>query len=323
MLTEKFSNNATTTLNGSIDNSQTTLVVMSGTLFPVTGQFRLLIDSEILIVTSVSGTTYTVTRAAENTTGASHSNGANVLQVFTEGAVNQLVADILQKGAFASLPSAEKAGRLYLSELQLLRDNGTIYDPYGPLFKFKAPVDGDFAWINQLTNADVITTNGGIYLFNQDQTSGEEVVLRKKSLPSAPYQITLGFIPNCNPTCTFFNCGLMLRESSSGKLLCINVINRGGAWKIENDRWLSPTFFSAITIACDMPALGPMVWFRIIDDNTNRTYLYSSNGVNFVKIGSESRTTFITADEVGFYVNNYGPNSSGFESGITVLHWEN
>jgi hypothetical protein len=40
-----------------------------------TSQFRVLVGTEIMIVTNVSGTTFTVTRGAEGTTAASHSSG--------------------------------------------------------------------------------------------------------------------------------------------------------------------------------------------------------------------------------------------------------
>lgn len=60
---EQYANDASTTLNGSINNSQRTLVVTSASLFPTSGDFRIKIESEILKVTGVSGTTFTVARA--------------------------------------------------------------------------------------------------------------------------------------------------------------------------------------------------------------------------------------------------------------------
>lgn len=87
MATEVFANNASTTLNGAINNSVTSLVVTSASQFPSSGNFRIIIDSEIMIVTAVSGTTFTVTRNAESTVAASHSNGATVTCILTAGAI--------------------------------------------------------------------------------------------------------------------------------------------------------------------------------------------------------------------------------------------
>lgn len=92
-MTEQFSNNATTTLNGAIGTGNTTLTVTSASLFPTSPTFRIIIDSEIMLVTTVSGTLFTVTRASEGTTVASHSNLATVSQILTAGAVAQLKLD--------------------------------------------------------------------------------------------------------------------------------------------------------------------------------------------------------------------------------------
>lgn len=92
---ERLANNAQTTLNGAITNSATSLTVTSASAFPTSGNFRILIDSEILLVTAVSGTTFTVTRGVEGTTGASHSHLATITHVLTAGALDQFKVDNL------------------------------------------------------------------------------------------------------------------------------------------------------------------------------------------------------------------------------------
>lgn len=74
---------AQTTLNGSINNSTSTLVVTATTGFPASYPFTLLIDpdtvnEEVVSVTAGSGTTLTVTRGADGTSGVAHSSGAVV-----------------------------------------------------------------------------------------------------------------------------------------------------------------------------------------------------------------------------------------------------
>src|SRR5919199_825417 len=72
-----------TTLSSAMTSSQTTMTVVSASGFP-SAPFRVKIDSEILLVTAVSGTTFTLddnngtgTRIAQDgTTAASHSSGA-------------------------------------------------------------------------------------------------------------------------------------------------------------------------------------------------------------------------------------------------------
>src|SRR5271170_691871 len=93
-MSELFGNNCQTTLAAAIPStSATTLTVTSnGTAgtpggFPSTGNFRILIDSEYMLVTSVSGTTWTVSRGIEGSVAATHANGVQVTQIVTAGAL--------------------------------------------------------------------------------------------------------------------------------------------------------------------------------------------------------------------------------------------
>lgn len=90
---ELFKNFAADTLNAGINNSVTSLVVNDASLFPATGNFRIKIDSELLLVTAVSTNTFTVTRAIEGSSAASHSGGAAVTLVLTASGLVQGIVD--------------------------------------------------------------------------------------------------------------------------------------------------------------------------------------------------------------------------------------
>lgn len=80
----KHANNVSTTLGTTITNSSTTVIVASADGFPSisAGQtFNITFDSfvgniEIMIVTAVSGTTFTVTRGAEGTNAVAWNSGS-------------------------------------------------------------------------------------------------------------------------------------------------------------------------------------------------------------------------------------------------------
>lgn len=91
-MAERFTNNASTTLNGAINNAVTSLVVTSASLFPTAGNFRIRIEDEIMLVTAVAGTTFTVTRAYEGTAAASHANAVTVREILTAGVMT--LADV-------------------------------------------------------------------------------------------------------------------------------------------------------------------------------------------------------------------------------------
>jgi len=94
-MAEKFANSASTTINqgGGIAAGDTSVIVTSAALFPSSGNFRILIDSEIILVTAVSGSTFTIVRGQESTSAASHANGAGVTHILTAGAITQAKAD--------------------------------------------------------------------------------------------------------------------------------------------------------------------------------------------------------------------------------------
>src|SRR5690348_6953800 len=90
---EKFSNNAQSTLSASATNTDTSITVASGSPFPSMGNFRLIVESEIMLCTARSGNVLTVQRGIEGTTAAAHASGVNVAQIVTTGALQQYGRD--------------------------------------------------------------------------------------------------------------------------------------------------------------------------------------------------------------------------------------
>ena len=86
-MAEQIKNFGTTVLNGAIDGSTTTVVVLDGSVFPATGNFRIVVDSEIMLCTSRTGNTLTVTRGAESSTAASHLDAAPIAHILTAGSL--------------------------------------------------------------------------------------------------------------------------------------------------------------------------------------------------------------------------------------------
>ena len=93
----KFSNLASTTLASGVSDTATSLSVTSASLFPTLGgsdYFYATIGtgsgSEIVKVTAISGTTFTVVRGQDGTTAISHSSGAEFSLRVTAAALNDL-----------------------------------------------------------------------------------------------------------------------------------------------------------------------------------------------------------------------------------------
>jgi hypothetical protein len=87
--TESFGNNDLTTLEASMTALSAVATVASVAGFPTDGQFRLLVDSELMLVTGYDpiANQWQVTRGIEGTTAATHSLGAQVVCILTRGAL--------------------------------------------------------------------------------------------------------------------------------------------------------------------------------------------------------------------------------------------
>jgi hypothetical protein len=93
-MAEQLANRASSTLNGAIDNVVTSLTVANGTVFPASGNFRIVIDSEIIIVGARAGNVLSsLTRGAEGTAAASHANAAAVDHYLTKGGLDAYLKD--------------------------------------------------------------------------------------------------------------------------------------------------------------------------------------------------------------------------------------
>ena len=86
-MAEQIKNFGTTVLNGGVDNSTSTIVVVDGSVFPSSGNFRVVVDSEIMLCTSRTGNTLTVTRGSESSTAASHLDAAPIAHILTAGSL--------------------------------------------------------------------------------------------------------------------------------------------------------------------------------------------------------------------------------------------
>lgn len=325
MATAKYTNLASGTLTVGVNTSDTSLVLDTGegALFPSTGDFWVVLAEgatrEICKCTSRSGDTLTVTRN-QGGTNSSFTTAATVTHVITAQMIDQVRSDQVQTGALASRPSAEKDGILYLPSdgLHLFRDTGAAWGAWGPLWKFTPPVDGDFSWINQGT-ATKTTGNGYITLSDTD-AGGDNIRLRYKSTPATPFSVTIAYIlVGCGGGTWSHTGGLAVRQSSDGK-----IIVGGSGYISSNNFALCQDFNSATSFAASNyqitgageSGFGPVRWIRYSDNGTNRTWALSPDGITWVTALTEGRTTFLTADQIGFYLNAYDANAA-----ITILHW--
>lgn len=187
-----------------------------------------------------------------------------------------------------------------------------------PLYpSFTAPVDGDFAWINQGGASVSVNANAGIFL-RAPAGSGVNIRLRKKSAPgSTPYTVTIALLPALVKV-NFQYMGIFFRQSSDGKLIGYLCNSDSGKTAFSVIKYTNATTFSSAADIAASFAVNGVCYLRVTDNGTNRIFYYSSDGYNFIQLHSEGRTTFLTADEVGF---GGATETSSYDAGMTLLSW--
>ena len=98
----KVTNRAVSTLDANINDSVTSLDVISGdgALFPSTYPFHITIDDEILSCTLRATDTLTVTREVQSTTAAAHTAGASVELRLTAKHLDDITDDLTRLGGY-------------------------------------------------------------------------------------------------------------------------------------------------------------------------------------------------------------------------------
>lgn len=223
--------------------------------------------------------------------------------------------------AYAARQAAAAAGRLFLPSdgFYLERDTGAAWAPWGPIWPLTAPVNGDFAWINQGT-ATVNATRGGISLYTPP-TAAFSLRCRVKSAPTPPYVITAALNIFGVASIDTNGGGLVWRQSSDGKLVHVRAgWSTGSAnWRIYVTKFSDPTTSVANYTDRQIQDMQPIIWLRLEDDNTDRIVSWSKDGYNFREIHSVGRTDYLTADQVGFFGQS---GNASYDSYTTLLSWE-
>ena len=137
----------TTTLDGALTDSATTVTVASTSGFDSSG--TLFIENEQITYTGTTSTTFTgATRGANSTTAAAHSDGTQVAQ-FTGGGIPTHIVRTLDNN-YILYPFPDKAYTLkfdyftFPSDLSASTDTTTIPDRFGPVI-----LDGATSYVYQ------------------------------------------------------------------------------------------------------------------------------------------------------------------------------
>jgi hypothetical protein len=176
----------------------------------------------------------------------------------------------------------------------------------GSLAQLTVPVLASMTQVN----ASGCTFTQSVYLL-QPAVGGHSVAMAVQALGvSAPYHARCAFFAASPPT--FWYGGLILRESSSGKLILWGIRGDG---TIAGHYYSAPTAFGSFITGGGTPAPAAMKsgmwWFEIYNDGTNNRYRMSPDGRHWAEIiNAELNNAHLVADQIGFGVNGAGATDS-------------
>lgn len=306
---EQLSNNAASTTTGAIDGvtNPVGVTVASAAAFPAAGNFRIIVDAEIMLVTAVAGAVFTCTRAQEGTAIASHLAAAAVTHVLTAASFKQLVSEYHLADAAANRPAAGVPGRMFFPTDggPIFRDTGSLWQAWaygmGP---FEPPVTDFATWVNQ--SAAAFSTARGIGTLLLTGASGtENLNMRVQSLAGFSTWKATVVMANVMAPGSGGNIGMCLRNSANGRIWGHSFLL--GNTTLNGYQWSSPTAYSGTNTHSDNidSSIGPLHMFRLRYDGTLLNFEYSYDFINWVNNRQyDLAASYLSgADQVGFYVN--------------------
>lgn len=328
MATETYFNDFGTTLNGTINSSQTTLVVNSTSAYPnpFTGlQCHIRIDDEIMLVTAINfGTlTFTVTRAQESTAGSNHANGAQILMILTAQGLNNIVNQSTTSfvGAQGSLPgSYTTIGSTYWANdapYVNLWDGSAFSQHYVPAVS-APPAIGSWTTVSGGTFTTSQTTAG----LNVTRTASGNNGGLFIAAPATPYKVAIRLrmcmASNDNNS---WGSAYWLDSTSSPNAFTMIMIRGNSEMGVYNGTsFAGSSSYSSIYDPTDriLGMSGPELNIVLGDDGTtNRTLYNSCDGVNYVVASNWPR---VRTDNAVYPFIGFG-SGGAINSSVTLVSW--
>lgn len=184
------------------------------------------------------------------------------------------------------------------------------YTGFGSLYPLTDPTSVSFSWRNQ-GGATVTTESRSLYL-TAPTSATTSVRGREIAAPgSTPWSITIAFVPFW----VLAAVGMGLYVTDGTKLVMMQWGSAG--WNYQH--YTNVTTSAGAVVTFSTPQVLPLCYVKIQNDGTNLNMYISGNGTDFFLVGSEAKTSFLSAVSfVGFFVNL---NTSTVTASMWLLSW--
>lgn len=303
MRRELLSNDLRGNLSSAVDSTTTTIPLTSGAAFPAEGDYRIVVDNEIMLVKSKTGNNLTVVRAQEGTSATAHASDVSVLQVVTKAGLTRLIKEYADPWAESNRPP-----------FRCHDSNGDLLD------------HNDFTTVGTFTGGTVSSVGkGGPITIEQTGQASEYIAAAVRAAPTPPYSLIMCLEYEWASPTTLDGpiIGPIFRESATSKLLvwrwrpCADEAQELRVNSYTNES----TFNASASNYYEIQNMGNRMWYKLTDNNTNITMEFSLNGINWKALINETRgTNFTTApDQIGWCVDNL--NTGSLVAAGHLLSW--
>lgn len=310
----KFSG-ASSITNGDLSGDVTTSGTLTTTVGKVNGiSYSATAAAHSVEVITTANTTATAKVIPDCTdTGGNHLNFTQSTDAFSCGTSGS-GGTTTSQGTYASLPGTCTTGDLYLmtdSYYDMTRcsaSNTWSYFLRGKQITLPGAASGYTVINGGSGSAAAADSKGGVTLSTTSDVVGIEAAV--KAVPSAPYTKTLvlsvsAFRPGSGTSNV--GCGVLWTNgtTTSSSVQWLRVLAENSSVSTYSTQVVRYTSFAFAGGAADANLIGTVItgeylYMRLQDDNTNRKFLISGDGVNFVQIYSVSRTSPFTPTHYGF-----------------------
>lgn len=293
---------ATSTLDGDIDSSQTTIDVLDASGYPDDGQFRVRVAGEIMLVHGVIDNSLFVTRAVEDTVAAAASSGTTVKGVLTAAGMRRHLQD--------NIPHFGSTDRIPFG----FNEDNSEFD------------QSDFSTSGSGLTKSAIT-NGGMHLeVEEDADNANGPAIAYKSIPVSATVVRIQCCftvttpsdtatETSGPSTRTINPlhGIGVRDSTNGDVLYLNL-DSGTTWVIhEHSAWNTFTSEEESVIWSN----GLYKWVRIDVDDDAATFYVSTDGITWIEIWASPDAHFTgDVDELLFLLD---PDECEFVTHMNIL----
>ena len=308
MAREQFTNQAHTGLTEHVDSSETSITVGDASTFPSSGDFRVVVEDEIMVCTSRTGNTLTVTRGQDGTTAVAHESGTRIAHAVTPVGLQNYFRD----------------------EVSLFQE--TLHEAYLRDYNGDTIEIADLSWLNQDTATATQNDDGSITIYAPGNVNKDEVRYLVKAAPAGNFKFTVAVIPQLHLKNGFDNtsyCGICLRDSTSGRIWTLRQDTNSDTGTGVVDRhafsdWSALTTFVLNFNEFDEAVGRNIQWFQFeYNRDTNLvTPRSSANGFFWRQFANQSSSAY-DFDQIGILVNagNHITAGNQFDTFGTFVCW--